>query len=31
MIPLAVFFLWLELLYLNRVFVPQTTGEGEAT
>ena len=30
MIPLAVVFLWLELLYLNRVFVPQTTGEVEA-
>ncbi len=27
MIPLAVLFLWLELLYLDRAFVPKETGE----
>jgi len=27
MMPLAVVFLWLELAYLNRVFVPQTTSD----
>lgn len=31
MIPLAVVFLWLELLYLDRVFVPGTASEAEMT
>ncbi|MGO9109290.1 MAG: exosortase/archaeosortase family protein [Thermoguttaceae bacterium] len=29
MIPLAVVFLWLELAYLNRVFVPQTASDAD--
>ncbi len=29
MIPLAALFLWLELVYLDRVFVPQTASGGE--
>ena len=29
MIPLAAVFLWLELAYLDRVFLPQTAGGGE--